>query len=277
MSVNIKKIGKEVTRSFFPHWVEKRDHKKRYEKLAGETGDLTFTFMNYGYAPLSENEAGATLERPYEEFKFHASLYKHVAGQIDLTDLNVLEVGSGRGGGSYYIKKYLGAASVTGLDLSYKAVELCKKEFPMDNLFFKQGDAENLPFEENSFDAVVNVESSHCYPDLLRFFLEVKRVLRPGGHFLYTDFGTNSQMNNIKERLKESGLSLIQFTDITANVVKSIEEDNERRKKMFRSISDSDERFEDLASFARLVGTRGYKDFCRREEIYESFLLIKED
>ena len=50
-----------------------------------------------------------------------------------------------------------------------------------------QGDAQNLPFPDESFDAVINVEASHQYPDFPRFLAEVARVLRPGGHFLYTD------------------------------------------------------------------------------------------
>ena len=43
-------------------------------------------------------------------------------------------------------------------------------------------------FPIDSYDAVVNVEASHLYPDVPRFLAEVARVLRPGGHFLYADF-----------------------------------------------------------------------------------------
>ena len=49
------------------------------------------------------------------------------------------------------------------------------------------GDAENLPFEDNSFDAIINVESSHCYGNVEQFLREVHRVLRPGGDFLFVD------------------------------------------------------------------------------------------
>jgi ubiquinone/menaquinone biosynthesis C-methylase UbiE len=55
-------------------------------------------------------------------------------------------------------------------------------------LEFVRGDAEKLPFAEGSFDAVLNVEASHCYPSLPKFLGEVARVLRPGGRFLYADF-----------------------------------------------------------------------------------------
>jgi ubiquinone/menaquinone biosynthesis C-methylase UbiE len=59
---------------------------------------------------------------------------------------------------------------------------------PAGPLDFVRGDAQNLHFPDQSFDAVINVEASHIYPNLERFLGEVARVLRPGGHFLYADF-----------------------------------------------------------------------------------------
>jgi ubiquinone/menaquinone biosynthesis C-methylase UbiE len=61
-------------------------------------------------------------------------------------------------------------------------------------LTFVQGDAENLPFPDASFDIVVNVESSHTYPHFDRFAAEVRRVLRQGGRFVITDFRERPQM-----------------------------------------------------------------------------------
>jgi SAM-dependent methyltransferase len=55
-------------------------------------------------------------------------------------------------------------------------------------LRFVQGDAEHLPFPDGAFDAVINVEASHCYGNFPGFLDEVARVLRPGGNFLYADF-----------------------------------------------------------------------------------------
>jgi ubiquinone/menaquinone biosynthesis C-methylase UbiE len=52
---------------------------------------------------------------------------------------------------------------------------------------FVHGDAQSLPFADESFDVVINIEASHGYPDFPRFLAEVARVLRPGGRFLYAD------------------------------------------------------------------------------------------
>ncbi len=79
-------------------------------------------------------------------------------------------------------------ASYTGLDLNPDGISFCRRRHDLPGLEFVQGDAEDLPFPDESFDAVINVESSHLYPHFPVFLTEVARVLRPGGNFLYTDW-----------------------------------------------------------------------------------------
>jgi ubiquinone/menaquinone biosynthesis C-methylase UbiE len=78
-------------------------------------------------------------------------------------------------------------AAYTGLDLNPAGIAFCRKKHNLPGLDFVQGDAENLPFDDQSFDVVLNVEASHCYPRFPRFLAEVVRVLRRGGYFLYAD------------------------------------------------------------------------------------------
>ena len=68
------------------------------------------------------------------------------------------------------------------------------------------GDAESLPFADESFDAVINVEASHAYPRLSRFLAEVVRVLRPGGHFLYADFRGRGEFPGWEAALADTGM-----------------------------------------------------------------------
>jgi fatty-acid O-methyltransferase len=102
---------------------------------------------------------------------------------VDLNGTKVLEVRCGHGGGASYIKRYLGPASHTGLDLNPSGIAFGKKRHTLPGLDFVQGDAQHLPFPDQSFDAVVNVESANYYPDQAAFFSEVARVLRPGRPF----------------------------------------------------------------------------------------------
>lgn len=110
--------------------------------------------------PLSESD---------EPNRYCIQLYHQTASQVDLTGKEVLEVSCGAGGGASYIARNLGPASYTGLDLNPASIDLCRAKHRLPGLQFVQGDAQNLPFPDESFDAVVNVEASHQYPDFRGF------------------------------------------------------------------------------------------------------------
>ena len=142
-------------------------------------------FFNFGY---EEDPPMALPLAAYDEAnRYCIQLYHVTASQVDLSGKRVLEVSCGAGGGASYIVRNLGPASYTGLDLNPASIEKCRERHKLPGLDFVQGDAENLPFADQSFDAVINVEASHQYPHFPRFLEEVARVLRPGGYFLYTD------------------------------------------------------------------------------------------
>ena len=142
-------------------------------------------FFNFGY---EEDPPMALPLAAYDEAnRYCIQLYHVTATQVDLSGKRVLEVSCGAGGGASYIVRNLGPASYTGLDLNPASIEKCRERHKLPGLDFVQGDAENLPFPDQSFDAVINVEASHQYPHFPRFLEEVARVLRPGGYFLYTD------------------------------------------------------------------------------------------
>ena len=142
-------------------------------------------FFNFGYE--EDPPMGLPLTASDELNRYCIQLYHVTAAQADLTGKKVLEVSCGAGGGASYIMRNLGPASYTGLDLNPASIEKCRERHKLAGLDFVQGDAQDLPFTDESFDAVVNVEASHQYPDFAGFLAEVARVLRPGGHFLYTD------------------------------------------------------------------------------------------
>jgi len=149
-----------------------------------QVGD-NVVFFNFGYE--EDPPMALPLEASDEPNRYCIQLYHVTASQVDLTGKKVLEVSCGAGGGASYIVRTLGPAFYMGLDLNPANIDKCRKSHDVPGLDFVQGDAQNLPFPDESFDAVINVEASHQYPDFGRFLAEVVRVLRPGGHFLYTD------------------------------------------------------------------------------------------
>ena len=230
--------------------------------------------MNYGYAPLADQHNVINLSAEDEYYRYYMQLYDHVANAVDLRGLKVLEVGSGRGGGADYIKRYLKPESMVGLDISENAVSFCNQKYDLEGLSFERGNAESLPFPDNSFDVVINVESSHCYSCMDDFLGQVKRVLRDDGYFLMADFRRKEVLEDFQRSLQGSGLTLIKETDITQNILEALTLDDERKTTLIKkSIHKS------LVSFfLQFAGTKDsliYERFRSGETIYLSYVLQK--
>ena len=253
--------------------LKKRLWRAWYEYLAGSQRAPEWTFMNYGYAaPGAETLALAEADKPDRHW---IQLYDHVAGAVDLRGCTVLEVGSGRGGGSSFIRRYKQTARMIGLDLSKNAVDFSRAMHRVDGLEFRIGDAENLPFEDSSFDAVINVESSHCYPSFDKFLSEVRRVLRPGGHFLYADFRERGNVANWRDTLRNGELALLREIDITPNVVAALDRDNDRKLDLIHRLIPRILR-PSFFDFAAVRGSALFESFRSGKLVYMSFVLRKQ-
>lgn len=245
-----------------------------YQMLVVLDRKREITFMNYGYADLDPNSNGLNLNDGERDNRYCIQLYHHVAAAVDLTDRDIVEVGSGRGGGASYIARYLKPRSMRGIDLSDKAVDFCNTQYSTAGLSFTQGDAENLPLKDGTVDAVVNLESSHCYGSMERFLSEVHRVLRPGGYFLFSDHRNRDKVEVLHKQLKDAGLKVVTETDITANVVKALELDNDRKEKLIERRCPRLLRGR-MAEFAAMKGTSTYHSFASGSSRYLSFVLQK--
>ena len=82
-------------------------------------------------------------------------------------------------------EKYPGA-SFTGLDLTPEMISQAQKK-GIKNARFVVGDCEAMPFQDGSFDIVINSQSFHHYPDPQAFFNETARVLKKGGKLILRD------------------------------------------------------------------------------------------
>lgn len=231
------------------------------------------TFMNYGYTSMN-GEAEISLQEKDEINRICINLYHTVANQIELTGKDVLEVGSGRGGGAAYIKEYLKPGTYTGVDISRNVIEFCNKVHRIPGLSFRQGIAEKLDFEDNSFDAVVNVESARCYADVNAFFREVNRVLNPDGHFLFADMIKRDENGKVEDELTNAGFQILNKTNITKNVVQALDMDHERRNTLIQSLVPNFLKGGFL-EFAGAKGTQRYNSFASGEMQYWVFLLNK--
>ena len=148
--------------NLFPN-IKKYCWKLWYNFISNKFKDDYFKFMNYGYY---NEELVLALDKSDELERYPIQLYHHLCIQTELKDKIIVEVGSGRGGGANFIARYHSPKLITGVDLSPNAISLCKNNYNLNNLNFIIGDSANLPFDDNSVEVVVNVESSHCYPSI---------------------------------------------------------------------------------------------------------------
>ncbi len=255
----------------FPGKVGDRMWRWWYQRLAKAKAWGDFGFMNYGFIdddkPILSNED--------ESDRLFIQLYHMNIRDIEVNGKQVLEVGSGRGGGADWIARTYSPESLIGLDYSAAAVKLCTKMYGRQkNLTFIEGNAMKLPFEDNSLDVVYNVESSHCYSDMPAFIKEVHRVLRPGGHFAWTDFRDNSGIQTLNETFASTDFKILKSADITAEVIAALDEISDDKQSRIEKGTGRIIR-RSFETFAGVRGTPVYESFTKGELRYYRILLEK--
>ena len=245
-----------------------------YPFLTKRLRDDDVRFLNYAF------ESDPPLELPLAEAdeadRKCIQLYHHVAAQIELAGKEVLEVSCGHGGGGDWITRTMKPARYAGLDLNPAGIRFCQQRYDVDGLSFVQGDAQKLPFGDASFDAVVNVEASHCYPDFPGFLAEVARVLRPGGHLLYADFRfkEGNGFADWEDDIANSPFEIVAARDISEEVRRGMDANAERSGALverclpgfLRSLG---------RDFAGVPGGQVYDALAEGELSYRSWCLCK--
>lgn len=242
-----------------------------YARLTRRVGDDVL-FINYAYE--QDPPMGLPLDPDDEPNRYPIQLYHATATQNGaLAGKRVLEVGCGRGGGASYLTRTQGPASYVGLDLNASGIEFCRRRHQLPGLEFVAGNAEDLPFPSQSFDAVVNVESSCCYPHFDRFLSEVERVLRPGGMFLYTDFRQSFHCARWESDVAGMpGMRIVSWREINAEVLRGMELNSAQTKAIMDSV---------LPRFLRPVvataveGSPLHRDMQNGHQVYRMYCLTK--
>ncbi|NLD39339.1 MAG: class I SAM-dependent methyltransferase [Desulfatiglans sp.] len=148
---------------------------------------------------------------------------------------HVLEVGFGGGSGLRQTMNFLKSGKVTGIDYSIEMVKLVKRNFwkqiEMGKIDVRFGDVLNLQFADETFDRVFTVNAIYFWPDVLKGFSEIRRVLKHGGLVAVSlRFGVKMKRaslpkeifqlfspKDVSELMKEAGFSDIRINHFNQN------------------------------------------------------------
>ncbi len=239
---------------------ESRNEQARKFYNAAGTISTDFSFMNYGYAPLSAELVGSA-----EAEKYCLQLYRQLIGDTVLRGKRVVEVSCGRGGGAAHVASSFEPSSYVGIDISEQNLALASARFPdVKNLSFQQGNAESLPLENAAVDVVLNVEASHLYDNPAKFIAEVHRVLVPGGRFLHVDLHWKDK--DPPALIAAAGFKVDEVVDITANVVQALELDSIRREAIVMTFPENMRN--DFRDWSGVAGLRAYNRLKNGEWLY---------
>lgn len=117
---------------------------------------------------------------------------------------NALEIGCGLGRGARLLVDRMGFESVIAFDLEHRLVRLAEKLLPArlkHKVSFFTADAQDLPFADEAFDAVVNFGIVHHVLDWRRCIGEIGRVTRPGGFFFFEEIYPPLYANFLLKRM----------------------------------------------------------------------------
>jgi SAM-dependent methyltransferase len=104
---------------------------------------------------------------------------------------HVLDLGSGAGNDCFVARSIVGEkGSVTGLDFTDEMLAKANRnneKMGFKNVEFVKGDIEQIPLPNNTYDVVISNCVLNLVPDKVKAFSEIRRVLKPGGHFCVSD------------------------------------------------------------------------------------------
>lgn len=220
---------------------------------------------NLGYNLVHSKEGSVHMAINYDGVFSQDGYYqqvKEISEHIANQQLNVLELGCGKGFNSTYLAKAFPSSRFLGIDITERHLRYAKKKAKtIENLNFQKGDFHFLELKDASIDLVFELEAV-CHTDKPEVVLaEVFRVLKPGGKFiLYEGFRTENYSDqseiqqraavliektmavnyghNINEWLKiaeQSGFELFQNDDISLAIMPNLKRFHRLALKFFES------------------------------------------
>uniref|UniRef100_A0A1D1XPD8 Methyltransferase n=1 Tax=Anthurium amnicola TaxID=1678845 RepID=A0A1D1XPD8_9ARAE len=194
-----KEAFETVVNNYLGYWVDedpmteseekKEARRSNYTNMTNSYYNIATDFYEYGWGESFH------FCRFYPGENFYQAIARHehyLAMQLNIKPgMKVLDVGCGVGGPAREICQFTGA-HITGINNNdyqiSRAVRSAAKLELGDKTKFVKGNFMEMPFEDNSFDAVYAIEATCHAPKLEGVYAEVFRVLKPGGTFAFYEW-----------------------------------------------------------------------------------------
>ncbi|TNF92908.1 MAG: malonyl-[acyl-carrier protein] O-methyltransferase BioC [Gammaproteobacteria bacterium] len=156
--------------------------------------------MNDDWPTLDRRAVVRSFDAVAERYDQHAVLQQEIGrrllerlGWLKITPEIILDLGAGTGDQALALIKYYRHARVIAMDLSQKMLlQTRRRKYWMRRPSVVCGDAHQIPVADTSVDMVFSSVALQWCEGLDRVFAEVRRVLKPGGVFLFSTFGPDT-------------------------------------------------------------------------------------
>jgi malonyl-CoA O-methyltransferase len=118
----------------------------------------------------------------------------------------LLDIGAGTGRLLEKVSRIFPETDLVGVDLAFGMAQIARNRLEhINRASLVCSDAENLPFQENSFDIVVSTSTYQWISPLEKAFEEAHRVLKPSGRFMFALFGEKT-LFELKESYRNAAI-----------------------------------------------------------------------
>jgi demethylmenaquinone methyltransferase/2-methoxy-6-polyprenyl-1,4-benzoquinol methylase len=169
--MNLEKIKSEEIKPYEQDAEKKQQVSKMFNNISGK-----YDFLNHFLS--------AGIDRRWRK--------KAISKLKDINPKQLLDVATGTGDLALEAHKQLKPEKIIGIDIAVKMLEIgrtkLKRKGLTEIITFEEGDSENLPFEDNSFDAVIVAFGVRNFANVEKGLQEMIRVLRPEGKCVILEF-----------------------------------------------------------------------------------------
>jgi demethylmenaquinone methyltransferase/2-methoxy-6-polyprenyl-1,4-benzoquinol methylase len=230
--MNVEKIKSEEIKPYEQESEKKQQVSKMFNNIS-KNYDFLNHFLSLGIDKSWRKKAIAEL--------------KSIQPQV------ILDVATGTGDLALEAQKQLNPKKIIGIDIAVKMLEIgrvkIQKKQLSEIMTLEEGDSENLPFEDNSFDAVIVAFGVRNFANVENGIKEMYRVLKPGGKCVILEF-SKPKIFPIKQ------LYNFYFKRILPGIGRATSKDNKAYSYLYESV----QAFPEGKDFEQLLLKTGLKE-----------------